>query len=207
MEYDGLKFEIFPSVYEPAEDSFLLAKHAKKLRGRILEIGCGCALASLVNAKQNPRNNVLGVDINAEAVRCAAENAKKNRIKNARFFVSDLFSAIPKNEKFDAIIFNPPYLPTTKSEKLKGKINAAFDGGNDGRKILDRFLNEFERYLKSDGVILLIHSSLNDLEKTKRKLTEKGFKIEILEEERFFFEKIYVLRARKFFSASNKQVR
>lgn len=194
MEYENLDLEIFPSVYEPAEDSFLLAKHAKNLTGRILEIGCGCGIVSLTNAKANPENEVVGVDIDPEAVECAKKNAAVNKIKNAKFFVSDLFSSVPKNRKFDAILFNPPYLPTTKSERLRGKINAVFDGGKDGRAVLDRFLEDFDHYLKHDGILILIQSSLNDLEKTRKKIEKKGYEIDILEEDAYFFERLYALR-------------
>jgi len=99
-----------------------------------------------------------------------------------------------KNRKFDYILFNPPYLPTTKSDKIKGKLNLALDGGKDGRKVLDRFLKEFDRYLKPGGKIYLVHSSLSNWEKTKMILKKKGFGAKILEEQAFFFEKIYLLR-------------
>jgi len=193
MKYAGLVLEIPDSVYEPAEDSFLLAKHAAKLKGRVLEIGCGSGIAVLNNAKNNPQNEVVGVDINPDAVKCAKENAKRNKLKNAKFFKSDLFSAIAPSEKFDAILFNPPYLPTSKDERVSGKLNSAFDGGKSGRRVLDRFLRAFPKFLKPHGVVLLIHSSLNNPEKTERILKEKGFKTEILETESFFFEKICLM--------------
>ncbi|MEK6979300.1 MAG: HemK2/MTQ2 family protein methyltransferase [Candidatus Micrarchaeota archaeon] len=194
MKYGGLVLEIPDSVYEPAEDSFLLAKHASGLKGRILEIGCGSGIAALHNAKENPNNEVIGVDINPDAVKCAKENAKRNNIKNVKFFKSDLFSAIAPSEKFDAILFNPPYLPTSKDERVSGKLNAAFDGGKSGRRILDRFLRAFSKYLKLGSIVLLIHSSLNDLPKTERILKENGFRTETLETENFFFERIYLMK-------------
>lgn len=193
-DYFGLKFCFPDSVYEPAEDSFLLAKHAAKQKGRILEIGCGSGIAALNNAKNNPQNEVVGVDINPDAVKCAKENAKLNSLRNAKFFKGDLFSAIAPSEKFDAILFNPPYLPTSRVERVSGNLNAAFDGGKSGRRILDRFLRAFPKFLKPRGAVLLIHSSLNHPEKTEKILKEKGFRMEILETESFFFERIYVTK-------------
>ena len=139
---------------------------------------------------------MLGLDINPEAVRCARENARANKIRNARFAVSDLFSKAPKR-KFDAIIFNPPYLPTSESEWIDGPINAAFDGGKDGRKVLNRFLLGFGRFLRPGGALLLIQSSLNGLEKTEKRLGRLGYKVEIIDEERFFFERLYLVKASK----------
>lgn len=195
IEYDNLVFEIFPTVYTPHADSFMLAKFSRDLKGRILDIGCGCGIQSLINAKNNPENRVVGVDINEKAVENSIHNAKLNNIENVEFFHSDLFSEV--KEKFDAIIFNPPYLPTSEQEKLRDAENFAFDGGIDGRKILDVFFKEFESYLVSGGLLLLVQSSLNNLEKTKENLLSKKFSFEILNEEKFFFEKIYVIKSRK----------
>lgn len=196
IRFGRLLLSVPPEVYPPAEDSFMLAKGAEKLRGDILEIGCGSGIASLSAAAAERKNAVLGLDINPEAVRCAKENAKANKIRNARFAVSDLFSKAPKR-KFDAIIFNPPYLPTSEAELIDGPINAAFDGGKDGRKVLNRFLLGFGRFLRPGGTLLLIQSSLNDLEKTKKRLGNLGYKVEIIDEERFFFERLYLVKASK----------
>ncbi len=163
MEFEGLLLEVFPDVYEPAEDSFLLARHAKKLRGKILDMGCGCGIISLACAKATPKSIVLGVDKNPNAVENAKMNMRRNRIKNAKFFESDLFSKV--NGKFDAIIFNPPYLPTAKNEKLRGNLNLAFDGGRSGREVTGKFLAQFPEFLKKGGTLLMVESSLAGIEK------------------------------------------
>lgn len=194
LRFGKLVISVSPEVYPPAEDSFLLARAAEGLRGRILEIGCGSGIASLSAAAADPENDVLGIDINPEAVACSCANAEANHLANARFAESDLFSNVPR-EEFDAILFNPPYLPTEGSEKLPGQLNAAFDGGKDGRMVLERFLAVFDRYLRPDGALLLVQSSLNDLEKTKEQLGKIGYRCEVVDEERFFFERIYLVRA------------
>jgi release factor glutamine methyltransferase len=196
IRFGKLVISVSPDVYPPAEDSFLIARGAESLRGSILEIGCGSGIASLSAAAAGRKNRVLGVDINPEAVECAKKNAKANKIKNARFAVSDLFSKVPKT-KFDAILFNPPYLPTDETEWMAGPINAAFDGGKDGRKVVEKFLARFESYLKPGGTLLLVQSSLNDLEKTRKALERMGYPVEIADEEKFFFERLYLIRASK----------
>lgn len=192
MKPSSADLVVFPTVYEPAEDSLLLVKYSKDLKGKILEIGCGCGLQSITNAKVNPTNQVLGVDLNPNAVENSIFNAKKLGLKNVRFIQSDLFSQV--KGKFNGIIFNPPYLPTSKEEKLSDAENLAYDGGEDGREILDKFLNEFEKFLEPNGILLLVQSSLNNLEKTKKILSSKSFSTEILDQESFFFEKISILR-------------
>lgn len=191
--YEGLRFFIPDNVYEPSEDSFMLANGAKLARGFVLDVGCGCGLASLVCAK-NEKNKVLGTDLNPDAVRCAIQNAQNNNIKNVSFLESNLFSNIPKS-KFDAILFNPPYLPTEYNERIDGQLNIAFDGGKDGRKVLDLFLAEFDRYLKPEGSLFLLQSTLNGPRKTRSKLKNLGYSVIILEKKRFFFESIYLFKA------------
>ena len=152
----ALKYKVLPNVYEPAEDSFMLAKYGSKLKGTILEIGCGSGFVCLTNALNNPKNIVLACDRSEDALRNAKENAELNNIKNVKFIKSNLFSKIPA-QKFDHILFNPPYLPTSKEEKLKGNLNYAYDGGIDGRKTLDKFLEQFEKFLKPSGLLKPFH--------------------------------------------------
>ena len=118
ISFGTLRLSIAPTVYEPSEDSFLLATYASGITEgkKILEIGCGSGIASLSAAAANPKNKVLGVDINPKAVECAKGNAKRNGVENAKFAVSDLFANA--SGKFDSILFNPPYLPTSRDEKL-----------------------------------------------------------------------------------------
>lgn len=195
--FESLVFEVFPNVYLPSDDSFLLAKHSKKLSGRILEIGCGCGFSSIVCAKNNPKNEVFGIDINPSAIENSLHNSRLNNVKNTHFICSNLFENV--FGKFDGIMFNPPYLPTKKEEKIKGIENYAYDGGKNGRETIDKFLDEFEKYLKNNGKVLLIQSSLNNLEKTVSVLEKKKFSVEILEEEKFFFEKLSVVYGERSF--------
>ncbi|MFH1521145.1 MAG: HemK2/MTQ2 family protein methyltransferase [Candidatus Micrarchaeota archaeon] len=192
MKFAGLDLIICPSVYEPAEDSFLLANAAMKLKGKILEVGCGSGIVSLICARAG--NDVIGVDVNSAAIKCAKENAKRNKIKSVRFIKSDLFSKVPK-EKFDAILFNPPYLPTSKEEIISGALNLAFDGGPDGMDVIKNFLNHVNDYLKHGGSLFLVQSSLSDEKFIVNRLHEMGYKIEFIAEEKFFFEKLYLTRA------------
>ncbi len=175
-------------VYPPAEDSFLLAGAACEA-GDVLEIGCGCGIVSLSWAGQN---SVLGVDINPSAVETSIENASRNNL-GAVFRESDLFSNV--SGKFDAILFNPPYLPTNDDEKMDGNINKAFDGGKDGRETLERFLSEFSGYLKENGSLYLVQSSLNNIDSTIARLRHLGFRVETLGKHEFFFEKLILIKA------------
>jgi release factor glutamine methyltransferase len=198
LSFGTLRLQILHTVYQPSEDSFLLATYASSLSGKILEIGCGSGIASLSAARASPENSVLGLDINPSAVECAQANALANGLPNCKFILSDLFTSVPKGEKFDFILFNPPYLPTTREEKLALEAeNAAYDGGENGLEVFFRFMANVRPYLAKGGKVAVIATSLGGgIEKTKAALEKNVGSTQILAQESFFFEKIALLEAR-----------
>ncbi len=194
FKYDRLSIAVFDEVYEPAEDSFLLANAAKRIRGDVLELGCGTGIVSLTAARAHKNNRVIAIDIHNEAVKNTAYNARINKLNNLTSAKSDLFSSrLIRGKRFDYILFNPPYLPTVPDERLTGAINHAYDGGPDGRRVLDRFLARFAQYLKKNGTVLLVHSSLQGIDKTSHILKSQGFRMRMRKRISFFFEELYLL--------------
>lgn len=184
--------DVFPGVYPPSDDSYMLADvvNSMELKGKkFLEIGCGSGIVSITAAVRGAE--VTAVDINPRAAECTLHNAEKSGVK-IRAFQSDLFENV--TGEFDVIAFNPPYLPGTEDDP---DYDVAWSGGEDGRAVLDRFLKEFDRYLKPCGVLLLVHSSLNNPAKTMEILEEKGYRVDIVAQEQFFLETLYVIRAVK----------
>jgi len=165
-------------IYEPAEDSFLLLSFVKMhARGIVLDMGCGSGM--LAKEAMKHARKIVAADIDEEAVECC----RKQGINAVR---SDLFSNI--GEKFDLIIFNPPYLP--KDEKEDKKTAVALSGGKKGHEIINRFLQEAKNHLNKNGRILIVASSLTgDVEKLFKK---HGYKFKLLKEESYFFEKLKV---------------
>jgi release factor glutamine methyltransferase len=197
ISFGALRLSVFPTVYEPAEDSFLLATYASSLSGRILEVGCGSGIVSLSAARASAANFVLGLDINPTAVGCSQRNAEANGIKNARFALSDFFSTLPKGGKFDSILFNPPYLPTTREERLAlEEENAAYDGGEGGLEVFRKFAGDAPKYLAANGKVAVIATSLGDgINQTISGLEAHIGPASVLAQESFFFEKIALVEA------------
>ena len=181
-------------VYFPAEDTFLMLRNLKKISGKILEIGTGSGIISIYLAKNN-KNEVYASDINKKAIENAKTNAKLNSVR-IRFIVSNLFEKIPK-KKFDYIIFNPPYLPTEKKEKLIGPLNHAFDGGKKGDRVIKKFLKKAKGFLKDEGKIFSIASNLIDLKELERFLKKLGYDYKKVDQEAFFFEQIVLYKIMK----------
>ena len=186
----GLKMQKHPEVYDPAEDTMLLASNLDARENmNVLEIGVGSGYVSLIAAQK--AESVVGIDINPHAARLAKTNSKLNGIENVEFIVGDLFS--PISSRFDLILMNPPYLP--ENENHHGYIDYSWNGGSDGRSLTDRFIDEVREYLENDGRIQIVQSSLSKHDKTIRKLGERGFKVRIVAECRHFFENIVLIEA------------
>lgn len=194
LDYKGLEIGCSEGVYKPSEDSFLLADAVgKEIRAgdSVLELGAGTGIVSLVAAGKAAA--VTAVDVNPEAVELARKNAALNYIKNFLVKKSDLFSNV--KDRYDLIIFNAPYLPTGPEENVKGEINRAWDGGPDGRRVINRFLREAKRYLKKDGRLLLLESSLSSYEKSVRFLEKRDFKVSIVARKKLEWEELVVMKA------------
>ncbi|MEE3490532.1 MAG: HemK2/MTQ2 family protein methyltransferase [Methanobrevibacter sp.] len=183
------------NVYIPAEDSYLLADNLEIKEGQnVLEIGTGSGIVAMYASRLTDKITVT--DINFDACELARKNFEDNDIKNIEILFGNLFEPV-KNRKFDVILFNTPYLPTEDGDVIDDTLNYAFDGGLNGRKVIDMFLNEVGNHLNDGGIVQMIQSSLSGNEETLQKFDEMGFIAEIKEKEHFFFEDITLINAYK----------
>lgn len=167
-------------IYEPEEDSYLLEKQVKKYAKKgikVLDIGTGSCIQALAAYSQNA--DVLAADINPEAVKLA-------RLKGLKAIKSDLFSNI--KDKFDLIIFNPPYLPEEKYEDSATRLFTT--GGKQGHELIERFLKEAKNHLNESGIILLVFSTLTG--NVEKLLNKYNYKFKKLDSKKVFFEEIFV---------------
>jgi release factor glutamine methyltransferase len=141
---------ILPDVFNPAlfQTSVFLAEQIPKADTRlsVLEMGTGSGLCAIAAAKQG--HDVVAVDINPEAVRCAQINALLNQVE-VQVCVSDLFSAIG-DQRFDLILFNPPF--------YKGKPRDLWEHAWRGVDVVERFVQQLYAHLTPRGSALVILS-------------------------------------------------
>jgi len=182
------------SVYEPKEDSTMLEKYVRQYaKGSVLDIGTGSGLQAITAAHNNNVSSVIAIDIQKETIEYCKKNIKNKKIT---FLVSDLFQILENNrklrKKFDAIIFNPPYLP----DELKLK-DLTIEGGKKGYETLEKFINKVNNYLKPNGVVLIIFSSLTKKEKIIEFVESNLLEFKLLEKQNFFFEDLYIYLIKK----------
>ena len=190
-------FLVYENVYEPAEDSFLFAENLAVKKGElVLDMGTGCGILGIVTAGKAAK--IVMVDINPYAVRCAKENAKLNGVLDKICFLQgDLFAHMRVEEKFDSILFNAPYLPSKPSED-KSWLAHAWAGGASGRQVIDRFIFEAPSYLKENGYILLMQSTLSNVNETLLGFEKNGLKTSIVAKRALpFFETIVLIKAER----------
>lgn len=194
--FNNCALYVSKDVYEPAEDTFLLAENLTVNEDDVvLDMGTGCGVLGILAAKKAKK--VIAVDSNPHAVRCAKINAKVNKVADKMDIrLGDLLQPIKQDERFTLILFNSPYLPSSPDEE-KTWIGRAWAGGPTGRQLIDHFIAEAPRYLGENGRILLVQSSLSNVEETLNKLGETGLDIRTLSEKRFMFETIVLIEARR----------
>lgn len=165
-------------IYEPDEDSHLIEKHIRHYakNKKVLDMGTGSGILAREALKYT--KDVAASDINEECLK---------DIKNARTIRSDLFENI--NEKYDLIIFNPPYLPN--DEREDGESALSTTGGKEGYEILKSFIKSLRNHLRRNGKVLIVFSSLTNKKKIDSILRENKFKFKVLEEKKIPYETLY----------------
>jgi|TARA_B100001971_G_scaffold72955_1_gene67262 release factor glutamine methyltransferase len=183
------------STYEPREDSMLLKSYVRQhAKGSVLDIGTGSGIQAITAAKSRKVKKIIATDIQRSIINYNKKNIKNKKIT---FIISDLFQIFKRNKnlmnkKFDTIIFNPPYLP----QELKLK-DLTLEGGKKGYEVIEKFLNKVNDFLKTNGIILIIFSSLTKKEKIDEFIKNNLLDFKELTKKHIFFEDLYVYKINK----------
>jgi release factor glutamine methyltransferase len=194
--FDNYVFFVDENVYEPAEDSFLFAENLELRAGeRVLDMGTGCGILGILAAEK--AQEVVAVDVNPYAVRCTKDNASLNNVRGKMAVVhGDLFMWLSEKAMFDVILFNAPYLPADDSE-ADSWIGRAWAGGASGRHVINRFISVVPKYLKRMGRVLLMQSTLANINETVDRFAEYHLNAEVVADRALpFFETVVLIEAR-----------
>ncbi|HEY2329686.1 MAG TPA: peptide chain release factor N(5)-glutamine methyltransferase [Verrucomicrobiae bacterium] len=128
---------------------------------RVLDFGTGTGCIAIALAVKCPGAKITALDISADALALAQQNALKNKgAEQIEFLLGDGFAALPEKSQFDLIVSNPPYIPSAEIATLEPEVKdfdprAALDGGADGLDFYRMFAAQAKSFLKPDGKIMV----------------------------------------------------
>ncbi len=161
----GFEIAVNKNALVPRPETELLAEAGWKFLGEreaiALDFGTGTGCISIALAAKCPNTKIFALDISADVIALAKQNAEKNNVAGKIEFVhGDGYIALPKNSQFDLLISNPPYISTAEIETLQPEVKnfdprSALDGGADGLDFYRMFATQAKPFLKPDGKIML----------------------------------------------------
>jgi release factor glutamine methyltransferase len=180
------KFELSADTLEPRPDTeSLIEACLKYLSDRqhphtFLDVGTGsgCILLSLLGEYPNSRG--LGIDISENAIATAQTNAVNLNLDNrTAWTVSNWFDNV--NTKFDVIVSNPPYIPSSDIIKLSEAVRLydplkALDGGEDGLEAYKYFAEQMHLVME-DGALAFLEIGYDQGETVPELFAKKGYMV------------------------------
>jgi release factor glutamine methyltransferase len=170
-----------PGVFRPISDSRFLADVLREQtlspRASVLDLCTGSGILAVTAALRGPRS-VTAVDVSRRAVMTVRLNARLNGVRVAAVR-GDLFEAVG-GQAFDAIVSNPPYVPSDDDDLPARGPQRAWEAGRDGRLVLDRIVAGVDAHLRPGGFVLLVHSSVLGTERTIADLQAAGLEADCI---------------------------
>ena len=190
-DFMGLSFAVNENVLIPRPDTEILTEYVGEyLRGlggevNFADLGAGSGAICISILKFVKTARAAAVDISESALQVAKLNAEKFFVEDRiKFYCGDLFA--PLTGKFNAIVSNPPYIPTSELKNLQTEVKRepqlALDGGADGLNFYRRILMDAPKFLVSGG-LLAVEIGINQAEAVKNLFEAANFiDVEILKD-------------------------
>ena len=185
-EFMGLDFFVKEGVLIPRPDTETLVEEIinicnNKTGLNILDIGTGSGAITVSLAKYLDKSHVVSVDISDIALEIASKNAISNKVdERIDFIKSDVFSNVSRENKFDIIVSNPPYIKKSDIDGLDRQVKDfepynALEGGEDGLDFYRKITRESREFLNENGILAyeVGHDQASDVSKI---MQQNGFK-------------------------------
>lgn len=171
QEFYALDFRVTPDVLIPRPETEHLVEavllwatqfHDERTL-QIADIGTGSGAIVVALATHLAGANFFATDISASALAVARHNAVVHQCEQRIHFAhGDLLSALalPQSFRFDAIVSNPPYVPSGDAATMQPEVvghepHTALFAGNDGLEIYRRLIPAAHAALHPCGLLAL----------------------------------------------------
>jgi release factor glutamine methyltransferase len=164
-EFWSMSLSVTPAVLVPRPETEILVELALQLlppddRRSILDLGTGSGAIALALASERPACRVTAVDVSAEALAVATENARTLGITHIDWRRGSWFGPV-RGERFDLIAANPPYVAADDPalQELASEPLQALSPGPTGLEALSAIVTGAAQYLHDRGWLILEHGS------------------------------------------------
>jgi release factor glutamine methyltransferase len=167
QEFWGLDFKVTPSVLIPRPETEhsveAVLELARKIQSpRIIDVGTGSGCIAIALASELAKAEIHAVDISADALAVAKENAQRLGFdKGISFGQSDLLANnIEGGEYFDIVVSNPPYVGSDEPDKVQREVREhepaiAVFGGPSGLELYARLIPQTQIVLRPGGWLVI----------------------------------------------------
>lgn len=177
-------------VYQPAEDSYLLAETVAEegdigADDLVLEVGTGSGfVAEYLQTETDDR--IVASDLNPHA----CEQARERGVEVVQGNLVGPF----RDGVFDIVAFNPPYLPREPLAERDDWMEVALTGGETGREVIEGFIDTVSRVLAPEGSVYLLVSTMTGVDEVVEYAASRGFSAAAVRDESFPYETLTVLK-------------
>lgn len=188
------------SVYRPQHDSRLLIDVLVRddvVAGRRVVDLCAGSGAIAIAAAELGAGEVTALDISPSAVRCTQVNALAAQVDvDARL---GSWTQALEHEPFDVVVCNPPYVPVAPETSADVVVSTgptvSWNGGPDGRLVLDPLCRSAAALLAEGGSLFLVQSEFADVERSVKLLRAGGLDADVYATQRIPFGPVLHLQA------------
>lgn len=166
QEFWSLSLKVTPDTLIPRPETEGLVELALKklplnLSHRVVDLGTGSGAIALALATERPDWRIVATDDSDAALAVAQHNAQVFQLNQIDFFSGFWCSALPANERFAAIVSNPPYIAHGDAHLQQGDLRfepkTALVSGREGLDDLQHIISTAQSHLAENGWLLLEH--------------------------------------------------
>jgi release factor glutamine methyltransferase len=166
QDFYGRTFEVNSNVLIPRPETEGLIEATldylpSSASSWICDVGTGSGCIAITLLCERLASYGIATDISRSALEVAQRNANAHNVgPRLSFIESDCFSAIERDQLFDVIVSNPPYvagkmMPSLQREVRDHEPHIALSPGDDGLRIISRLITDAPRFLKRGGHLLM----------------------------------------------------